>query len=53
MGSVPAHYFRERNAEAAEQARLRGAGGVNVEDAAIGEVAAEEEAKSLVNKKYF
>ncbi len=41
---------RSRNAEAAELARLQGHG---VGNAAVDEVAAEEEAKSLVNKKYF
>jgi hypothetical protein len=39
---------RSRNAEAAELARLHGVG-----IAAVGEVAAEEEAKSLVNKNTF
>ncbi len=43
---------RHHNAEAAEWARLRGDGGVNVDDA-VGEVAAEVEANSLVDKKYF
>jgi hypothetical protein len=43
---------RNRNAEAAEQARLRGVG-VNVEDANVGEVAVAEDTKPLVDKRFY
>jgi hypothetical protein len=44
---------RFRNAEAAELARLQGHGVGNAAVGEVGEVAAEEETTSLVNKKYF
>jgi hypothetical protein len=43
---------RNRNAEAAEQARLRGVG-VNVGDDNVGEVAVVEVTKPLIDKRFY